>query len=62
MRSGRVVGVGRISIAMVVSGRLGVCLGTGVRATVWSDRGAPKGGSLIVQDDLPGLGTLPMRR
>src|SRR3954451_15837143 len=54
-----VSGAGGVSIAMVILRRL-VSAGTGVRATVWSDRGAPKGGSLIVQDDLPGLGTLPI--
>ena len=47
---------------MVISGRLGARLGTGVRATALDGRGSPKGSSLIVQEDLPGFGTLPMRR
>src|SRR4051794_6425036 len=55
-----VVAGGGVSIAMVVSGGVGGWLGAGGRGTGWSGRGAPKGGSLIVQDDLPGLGTLPI--
>src|SRR3954453_19375004 len=42
-RSVRVSGAGGVSIAMVVSGRLGSASGPGVRATVWADRGDSEG-------------------
>jgi hypothetical protein len=63
MRLVRVCGEGMVSIAMsFLREGVGARLGTGVRATVLDGRGAPKGVSLIVQEDLPGLGTLPIRR